>query len=139
LLLWIPLRQKPGIGTLSNVIVIGWWPTRPFGSSLPGGMASISSPRRRDPPQWSSDRGLYRRRPRAGASRRADDGSRRKNELARRPCTNRHRGGRAGDRLVSGRSRWNRNASVCASHRPDRSTIAASPRHHPRRVPGYAP
>jgi uncharacterized membrane protein YczE len=24
LLLWIPLRQRPGIGTLSNVLVIGW-------------------------------------------------------------------------------------------------------------------
>src|SRR3982074_2385440 len=24
LVLWIPLRQRPGIGTLSNVLVIGW-------------------------------------------------------------------------------------------------------------------
>ena len=24
LLLWIPLRQRPGLGTLSNIVVIGW-------------------------------------------------------------------------------------------------------------------
>ena len=24
LLLWIPLRQRPGLGTLSNIVIIGW-------------------------------------------------------------------------------------------------------------------
>ena len=33
LLFWIPLREKPGLGTIANSSWSGWSPTRPSGSS----------------------------------------------------------------------------------------------------------
>ena len=75
LLLWIPLRQRPGIGTIANVFLIGIWtdvslwldPTRPVAAAGLGDAAGRHLPQRRR--GWR----LHRRRTRPGPARRADD------------------------------------------------------------------
>ena len=78
LLLWIPLRQKPGIGTVSNVFVVGLAADAglalipeggPLGVRLTMLTAAVGAQRRRG-------RRLPRREARAGRARRADDRAR---------------------------------------------------------------
>jgi len=41
ILLWIPLRQRPGLGTLSNIVVIGWVMNLILGAAR---LANVSTP-----------------------------------------------------------------------------------------------
>ena len=64
LLLWIPLRQMPGLGTISNVIVLGLaadatLAVLPPLESLP---ARSAATRRRGGDECDSNRDVYRRR-----------------------------------------------------------------------------
>ena len=75
LLAWIPLRQKPGIGTISNVFVVGLAVDATL-AILP----EVARPRAPAPaargghlPQRRRRRGLHRRGPRPGPARRPDD------------------------------------------------------------------
>src|SRR6266851_9654792 len=47
LLLWIPLRQRPGLGTLCNVVLIGTvpWSTRPASGRWPTSSCRCSAAR----------------------------------------------------------------------------------------------
>ena len=76
LLLWIPLRQKPGIGTIANILLVGTsiqavlWIVPPV-SGLP---AADRRPARRHPAGGARFGPLHRRAIRSRAARRSDDG-----------------------------------------------------------------
>ena len=75
LLAWIPLRQKPGIGTISNVFVVGIAvdATLAVLPEVEGLSVQLPLLAAGDLPQRRRGRGLHRRRPRPRAARRADD------------------------------------------------------------------
>ena len=78
LLAWIPLRQKPGIGTISNVFVIGFAVDATLALIPDVGPARRAADAAGDgrPAQRDRRRGLHRRRPRPRPARRADDRAR---------------------------------------------------------------
>ena len=74
LLLWIPLRQMPGLGTLSNVIIIGLAADAPW----PDPRGDLAAPAYRAAGGWNcrerdSHRYVYRCRFRGGPARRSHD------------------------------------------------------------------
>ena len=75
LLLWIPLRQGPGLGTVCNAIVVGTDHRRDAGDlSTPHALVGGCADARRGRAQRRGDRRLHRCRPRSGPARRPDDG-----------------------------------------------------------------
>ena len=88
LLLWIPLRQRPGIGTVSNVVLIGLAVDAAL-ALLPAPDALAAADRvagRRHRAQRRRDRPLHRRRPRPRPARRPDDRARRRARPLRSGC-----------------------------------------------------
>ena len=75
LLAWVPLRQRPGVGTVSNVFVIGDRGRRHAGAAAGRrlGCGRARDAARRGRAERRRLRRVHRRRPRAGPARRADD------------------------------------------------------------------
>ena len=120
LLLWIPIRQKPGFGTVMNALLVG--PAADVGLWLiPPGLdlwvrilllaGRHRGARRRDRP-------LHRRALRPRPARRPDDGPAPGHRLADLDRAHRHRARRARDRLAARRQRRHRHRRVRAAHRP---------------------
>ena len=126
LLLWIPLRQRPGIGTLCNVVVVGAvidlvlavvTPPRTLPvQAVPDGVRRGAERRR--------DRPVHRRGPGAGPAGRADDRLRRPRAFAARGA-DLHRGRGAAGRLAAGRHRRRRHRGLRGLHRAARPHLRA--------------
>ena len=139
LLLWIPLRQRPGLGTLCNVILIGAvidamlaLVTPPHSLAGAGGGDGVGRG-----PERRGDRSVHRRGPRARAARRADDRLRGPRPLAARGA-HRDRGHGAAGRLAARRHGRRGHRGLRGLYRtagphlrapvqPDRSRVVADP------------
>ncbi len=121
LLLWIPIRQKPGLGTVTNVLLIG--PSAQIGLAVvpqqtePCAAGARSG--RRTRADRSRHRALRRRTLRPRPARRPDDRTPCPHRLADLGRAHRHRGDRARRRLPARRPGRHRNAGVRAAHRTD--------------------
>ena len=153
LLLWIPLRQRPGVGTVANVVVIA--------VSVDVALALIPEPAglpargradgRRDRAQRRRVGRLRRRPARPRPARRADDRPGRAHRLVDPAGPHRHRADRARGRLAARRhrrhrhrrsTRWRSARSPRRSCRCSRSATPRGPRAAtagPRRAARPAP
>ena len=100
LLLWIPLREKPGIGTVANALLVGLAADATLAvlvepDSLAFRLALMLGGTR---PQRAGHGALHRLPVRPGAARRADDGHRASDRAVAAAGAHRARGHRRGDR-----------------------------------------
>ena len=123
LLLWIPLRQRPGLGTLCNVVLVG--------AVIDGVLAAVTPPHSLAVRATVMVSGvalngwrpaLHRRGPRTRSPRRVDDRVR-----GPRPFTaagaDLHRGDGAAGRLAARRHRRYRHAGLRGLHRATRARL----------------
>ena len=126
LLLWIPLRQAPGLGTVLNAVLIGVALTAPCRGGRPGRTGRPGRVRpRRGSPQRPGDRALHRRAARAGAAGRPDDRLGAADRPVGPPRAHLARGARRGDRVAARRSGRHRHRPLRRRHRPAHPGAAA--------------
>ena len=126
LLLWIPLRQKPGLGTVLNVFVVGV--AADVGLWLipaPDRLASrIVDDGRRHRAERDGGRDLHRQPARAGSARRPDDRAGRSYRPESPPGPGRHRAHGARDRGDAGRH--HRASGPCCTPSPSARWCSSS-------------
>ena len=140
LLLWIPLRQWPGLGTVLNAVVIGVAidATLAVVPPIEGLGWRFAVMVARDPRQRGGRRDVHRQPARARAARRADDRPGSTHGSLDPPRAHLVRGHRRGARLRARRHRGRRHRALRAAHRarraalpPDAHRAGRAPRERP--------
>ena len=132
LLAWIPLRNRPGIGTVANVIVIAITVDAalallPEPTGLP---AADRDDARRRAAQRRQHRALHRRGPRARPARRSDDRTGGADRTVGPAGAHAHRSDRADRRVAARRHRRRRHPRLRVRHRPAGAAGPADRRRH---------
>ena len=114
LLLWIPLRQMPGLGTVANAVVIGLATDAALALLVTSeGMAAANGDAHgRHRAERTRHRSLHRSPARARPARQADDGPRTPDGLVGASGPHLHRAQRRGHRLAARRRRGRRHDRV---------------------------